>query len=344
VRPTAFDQWNYGPTFGANQTAGFRHGSYQGGYLRRVDAELASPPVLLPPGAALVFEQSVDIVTPDTTRALAGGAVEVSVNGADWQPAVPEGGYPATFGGTSLEWFGRGVFAGRIQNGNFHTVRVDLSGYSGSVRVRFRFFSEAASPTGTGWGIDNVRILSDFTPVRVLRAEARVVGEGVVLAWELADPLPSRIRWLRGRDPEHAEWTDEWAETAPAGTTLDPEGARHLPADYWLQGLERDGTVSRWGPWKVAETGFRPVFAWKLLANPTRGEARFALEGDLNPGAALEIYDVAGRLVFRGPAGEQPRPLSWPGTNASGCRVSPGVYLARITGASAPTLRVVVLP
>jgi immune inhibitor A len=344
VRPTAFDQWNYGPSFGAGATAGFKHGYFQEGYLRGCDAVLVSPTVLLPPHAALTFDQLVDIVSPDSSIILAGGVVEISVNGGDWQLAYPDAGYPTYYGGTHPEWKDRPMFAGRLHEGQFFPERVDLSAYSGSLQVRFRFYSEVGTRSGQGWHIDNVAIEKDVTPVRVLSAHATIAGPGVELQWELAEPLPAEVRWLRGSDPGAPSWSSPWVAAAGHGALLDSLGARSLPAHYWLQGLERDGTISRWGPWSVAATPSTERLTWKLLANPVRGTAEFQWEGSLPPRARLQVFDVSGRLVYDVPAASSDKRLLWDRRDRSGARVSSGIYLARLSATPAPTLRLVVLP
>ena len=344
VRPTAFDQWSYGPNFGENGSSGFKHGYFEEGYLRGCDAELVSPTVLLPPQAVLRFDHLVDILSPDSTIVEAGGVVEISVNGGDWQLAYPEGGYPTYYGGVHPEWKDRPMFAGRPHGGQFRTERIDLSAYSGSLRVRFRFYSEAGVRVGQGWRIDNVIIERDLTPVRVFRAQATVIGEGVRLDWELAEPFPARVRWVRGQRSEAPTWTSPWIPPAPIGSLVDSLGALALPAQYWLLGQERDGTMSRWGPWSVTATSSPPRFSWRLQGNPVRGVARFSLDGVLPDGSKLEIFDVNGRRVYAGPAESNGQSLIWDARDGSGTRVSAGIYLARLAPGSAPTLRLVVLP
>jgi hypothetical protein len=343
VRPTAFDQWNYGPTFGQGGSAGFKHGYYEAGYLRGCDAVLVSPTVLLPPHATLSFDQLVDIVSPDSSYIQAGGVVEISVNGGDWQLAYPTDGYPTFYGGTHPEWKDRPMFAGRQHGGQFYHERVDLSAYSGSLRVRFRFFSEAGTQNGQGWHIDNVRIEKDITPVRVLSAGATIKGQGVELTWELAEPFPADVRWVRGASPETPFWSTSWMPAGAEGSAFESLGAQSLPARYWLEGLERDGTKSRWGPLEVNVIDIARPFAWRLLSNPVRGPAGFAWEGSLPARAHLEIFDIGGRLVYNGPLSSD-RAAVWDRRDRSGAPVAPGIYLARLTPSAAPTLRLVVLP
>jgi immune inhibitor A len=342
VRPTAINQWHRGPDFGRHGSAGFKYGSDSGGYIKGSDAVLLSPPTLLPPDAALFFDQLVDIQNPDSTLVTAGGVIEVSANGGDWQIAVPDGDYPAHFRGGHLEWFGRRMYSGRYLEGEYHTVRVDLSAYSGSIRVRFRFFAESDTRVGQGWMIDNVRVLQDQTPVHVLSMESSVEGVDVHLFWRLAEPFPSSLRMIRGPDPDHAVPIGGWIVPAEEGSVVDGGGVEHLPADYWLEVLERDGTHSYGGPLRVASVPI--TIPWRILANPSRGNTRFSWTGELPERAVLEIFDVSGRLVFDSSLSGAPGTFAWDGRDRSGRSVKPGIYFARVRDTNLSPLRVVRLP
>jgi immune inhibitor A len=342
LRVTAVNQWLYGPTFGVGATPGFKYGSVPYGFLGGADAALVSPPILLPPHAILQFDQAVDITYPDTTTMLGGGVIEVSANGGDWQPVTPDGGYPEYYGGASPEWLGRPVFAGRPKSGTYHSVRASLGGFVGTVRVRFRFFAEKATTSGTGWRVDNVRVLTDPTPVRVLAASATADGGDVLLNWELADPLPAFLRWRRGRDEPGAIAVSDWLPARASGALRDAGAATLGPIRYWLDGLERDGHVETWGPVDFAEGA--PLLAWSVLENPFRGSARFAWPRALDVDERLEIYDVRGRRVALVGVPLGSSRLDWDGRAQDGRPVPAGVYFARLRGASFPPLRLVRLP
>lgn len=334
VRPSAHDQWSFGAAFGVDGSGGFKNGYFNGGFRRDADAVLTSPPILLPANAQLVFEHLVDVRNPDSTRVQAGGVIEISVNGSDWQVAFPEGGYPRIFFGNHVEWFGRPMFSGHSNTQDFETVRVDLTAYRGAVRVRFRFFSEVEVRSGSGWRIDNVRVNDDVTPVRVLSANAAVSGTDVHLDWRLAAPLPSRLRWARGTELGDAEPVSEWLTPAAsgAGSFVDRGGAAALPAAYWMEALDRTGQRETWGPLSVS--GGPPVTPWRLLANPSRTETRFSWNRALPPEARIEIFDVRGRLVFSDAAGSTGT-FGWEGRDTSGRPAAPGIYFARIRDAGA---------
>lgn len=343
VRPTAIDQWQYGPSYGVNGTPGFKNGYFNGGFVSGADAVLTSPPILIPANATLLFDQIVDIVNNDPEKPRAGGVVEISVNGGDWQTAFPRGGYPAFYRGSHLEWIGRPIFTETVNDGLFYTVGIDLSSFAGSVRVRFRFFSETSTRVGKGWHIDNVRIVTDVTPVRVVSAEAAIMGEDVHLNWTLASPTPIRVRWVRGTVLAAAQVVGTgWLPGSETGTLIDKGAARHLPTNYWLEGLERDGSIDRWGPWAV--TGEPQAMVWRMQQNPSHGVSRFSWPSALPAGAILEIFDVRGSLVFSSPLDLAPGTFAWDGERHTGGRVSPGVYFARIKNSEWKPIRLVRLP
>jgi len=343
VRPTSVDQWIYGPTMGTGGTSGFKCGYLVKGFLAGVDAVLTSPPILLPPDAALVWDQLVDVVFADTTQVRAGGVVEISLNGGDWQIAIPEGGYPARYVGNLDEWNAQPVFAKQQLGGKFHTRRIDLSGFRGSVRVRFHFFSEVASVLGQGWHIDNVRVESTITPVRLVTRSAEVAGEDVRLTWRLADPLPADVRWLRGADAASAQPVGAgWMPAEETGVLVDEGAAALLPATYWLEGRERDGRVERWGPWPVSAPV--PTARLQVLANPSRDASVLEWSGGGATGPVVDIMDVRGRRVLERALDPSTERFAWDGRGDDGTRVAPGIYFARVRGVDAAPVRLVRLP
>jgi immune inhibitor A len=344
-RLTAFDQWGYQPEVGRDGSPGFRCGSYPYGYRQGTDCALVSPPILLPPAAELLFDQSVFILLTDSTEVLAGGVIEISVNGGDWTEVIPDGGYPRYYGGNSPLWKGRPIYSGRVENGEWHTARVNLSEYVGAVRVRFRFFAERSASGGSGWKIDNVRIRSALTPVHVISATAAVEGDDVRLSWKLGEPLPARLRWIRGAtDAEGTPVGEGWMDAVAEGSLLDAGGSRLLPARYWLEGRERDGSIDRWGPIRVEAGSDVPIRPWRVTGNPTRGPVEFSWSVPLPRGAELQVFDVRGRLVAATPLPPAPGSYTWDGRASNGVAAAPGIYFARVKGTGLNPLRVVRLP
>ncbi|HET9327529.1 MAG TPA: hypothetical protein VFQ05_12215 [Candidatus Eisenbacteria bacterium] len=97
------------------------------------------------------------------------------------------------------------------------------------------------------------------------------------------------------------------------------------------------------GATSVGDIGRQQASVPRVLTSPTRGPVRFAV-GTHNPGDALDIYDVSGRLVGHVHLGasSESRVVAWD-WHQDGCR--PGMYFARLRSASDPsrTARFVIL-
>jgi hypothetical protein len=89
-----------------------------------------------------------------------GGVVQISSNdGASWQTLTPSGGYPSSFNGTNNNACGLPTnspsFTGT--NLNWSPYSVDLSAFSGEIRLRFLFSSDPGV-TAEGWWVDDVLV------------------------------------------------------------------------------------------------------------------------------------------------------------------------------------------
>ena len=83
-------------------------------------------------------------------------------------------------------------------------------------------------------------------------------------------------------------------------------------------------------PAAVSAPDARPATSLRVLTSPSRGLVRFAL-GRPEPGAVLEIHDVAGRRVDTVSLGAQSDVVTWNGRqNGRG----PGVFFARVRSAA----------
>jgi hypothetical protein len=83
------------------------------------------------------------------------GIIEISTDGAQWQVLTPQGGYPDVSNDNPVLSNGTPCFA--AQNLTWHKVDIDLSGYSGTVTIRFRVISDS-SWVYAGWYIDDVKV------------------------------------------------------------------------------------------------------------------------------------------------------------------------------------------
>jgi hypothetical protein len=181
-------EWSHGPatqeradawglttarSYSGERSWGFSDGE---GYPNLADGVLVSPPILLRPGSELSFFYWVRAESLGSSAAWDGGRVELSHKGGPWRALRPIDDYPFTvleFGDTPLA--GQGVFSGER---DWKRVVADLSGYTGLVRLRFRFVSDS-TVTREGWYIDDVVVTAkDYTAA--LR-DVREAENGVVV-------------------------------------------------------------------------------------------------------------------------------------------------------------------
>jgi len=134
-------------------------------YAGSEDAALDSPAFDLPPNSQLAFDSWIDAETFGGTECYDGGRVEISSNGGEWIPLAVDGGYGSIVKFDAESTLrGAEVFSGSPQT--WRHVTADLSGYSGPVRIRFRFasdsqnapFDQLGNPLRVyeGWYVDNV--------------------------------------------------------------------------------------------------------------------------------------------------------------------------------------------
>jgi len=88
------------------------------------------------------------------------GIIEISANGTSWQVLTPAGGYPDTVVSNPIYPSGTPCYAGR--NLTWHAVTAAITGYTGTVYLRFRVITDATW-TYAGWYIDDVKITRSGT-------------------------------------------------------------------------------------------------------------------------------------------------------------------------------------
>jgi len=277
---------------------------------------------------------------------VAGGFVELSVNGGAWGSITPVGGYDATYFLGDSDVSSRGIFVG--VRPDWAQVEFDLSSFQGSARLRFRFFSVAPRTGDRGWWIDNVRVESSDVPVRLLALAAVREEADVMLSWRL-DPsdLPSALvvhRDLPGQSPSASglvmlpgSAAGTWRDIdAPAGDLV-----------YRLDALSRTGVTIPLG--RVTVTAAPPPpLALRVTPNPCRASARIAFVSGAPGHATVRLYDSAGRMV-RTLLDETLAPgehrIDWDVRDDRGLAVPAGLYFAKASSPSGSvTQRVVVVP
>ncbi|MBN2461897.1 MAG: T9SS type A sorting domain-containing protein, partial [Candidatus Cloacimonetes bacterium] len=157
------DEWHHNSY--RNHTTGGSYsmkcgGAGAGNYSNSVHAALESPLINIAEDSYIKFHHWMDAEAEDESTAWDGGTIEISINGGEFEPVTPVGGYPYTIVNNPDSPFpgGTPVYSGSII---WEEVELDLSAYSGYVRLRFIFGSDAYV-TGEGWYIDDI-VIGSYT-------------------------------------------------------------------------------------------------------------------------------------------------------------------------------------
>ncbi len=127
-------------------------------------AVLETSPFTLPPGSRVTFWHWMHAEVSGTYQDYCydGGLVEISVGGGPWETITPDGGYPYRVreGGTPGPFPAETpVFSGEH---DWQQEWFDLSGYTGSARLRFAFGSDGAG-TEEGWYVDDIMLVLEVS-------------------------------------------------------------------------------------------------------------------------------------------------------------------------------------
>jgi len=155
------DEWHLETS--RNHTQGGTYSIKCGGtgnsdYSNNVHSGLTTPPFVLPTAGYVTFYHWMAAETNSSTQAWDGGLIEISVNNGEFQQVEPVGGYHYTIMSNDESPFapGTAVFSGNI---NWQPVEINLSSFSGTVRLRFVFGSDGYV-TDEGWYIDDFAVHS----------------------------------------------------------------------------------------------------------------------------------------------------------------------------------------
>jgi hypothetical protein len=280
------DQWHISTEDSHSPTHSWKCGdSGTGNYATHMDAALVTPALDLPGGCTLSFwhwmAAEVSGLYPDS--AYDGGVVEISVNGGAWTHIDPEEGYSHiiryTAGGGSPYTgpFNGGTlcYSGQIP---WSQETFDLSGYSGSVQIRFRFGSDNAVSL-EGWYVDDIRVNTESVGVAPSNLQAALAGSEVTLTWSSpgVDPLMSLLSYNIYRNSAKIDsmvqaisYMDDLAQM-PYGTYLYQVSAQYdvgegalsdpVPVDY--------GTIGIVHNLVIAVLGNDIRLDWSLVAGAT---------------------------------------------------------------------------
>ncbi len=197
------DQWHISTTRSHSPSHSWKCGDTgTGNYQNRLDAVLMTPPLTISDGCQLTFwhwmEAEISGTYPDS--AYDGGIVEISMDGGPWTQITPQGGYNKTTrysagGGSpySGPFAGTPCYSGSIA---WNQASFDLTGYSGSAQVRFRFGSDNGS-TREGWYVDDIQIDIVGVTGAPVNLEASLDGSEVTLTWNSpgVNPLMSLLSY-----------------------------------------------------------------------------------------------------------------------------------------------------
>jgi len=130
-----------------------------GDYANLLDAGLETPAFTLADDARVTLWHWIEAEVSSSYpgNAYDGGLVELSIDEGPWEQITPVDGYShiVRAGGTPGPFpVGTPIFSG---SHDWEEVEFDLSGYTGTARLRFRFGSDGASG-GEGWFIDDLQV------------------------------------------------------------------------------------------------------------------------------------------------------------------------------------------
>jgi len=176
--------------------------------------------------------------------------------------------------------------------------------------------------------------------VDVVDFAAGATDEGFLVNWRLSGEEPAGVRVLRGADgPEMISGNLPGGSSRYLDRDVEPGGSYA----YWLEVIDAEGVVSRFGP---SEAVTLPVETFELVLyaaypSPSRDTVNFTYSLSADGRVVLSVYDLSGRRIATLIDSELTA-----GRHDISCDASalpPGVYLARLaTDSGSLTRRVVI--
>ncbi|HEX7879331.1 MAG TPA: M6 family metalloprotease domain-containing protein [Candidatus Eisenbacteria bacterium] len=346
LRIDRLNVWRYETSAPNTGSRAWHAGNPTGGYPAGTDCVLESPLFLIPPAGRLKLDHLVEIARDESMMVVAGGFVELSVNGGAWQSITPTGGYDAFYFSGDPDLNRRGIFVG--VRPAWAPVEFDLAQFHGSARVRFRFFSSAPRVGDRGWWIDNLRVESSEVPVRLLDLAAAREADDVTLSWRL-DPsdLPSALVVHRDRPGEAVNASGLVVLPGNASGTWRDVGAPAGELVYRLEAIGRNGVTFPLG--QVVVGGAPPLpLSLRAAPNPCRTSARIAFSTPESGRATVRLFDSAGRMVrtlLDASLDPGEHSIDWDIRDDRGVTLPAGIYFAKAaTPSGSITKRLVVVP
>jgi|GEM_PF-973621 len=183
--------------------------------------------------------------------------------------------------------------------------------------------------------------------IDVVYFNAGATDEGVLVGWEIIGDTPASVRLLRsveeGEPVEVSGSLDGVATRWLDRTAYEASGKGLKPLVYWLETVEADGTVERFGPTEAVSVP-EETFALVLDAaypSPSRDAVNFAYSIPEDGRVVLAVYDLSGRRIATPVDADETagrHDVAW-----SCAEIPSGVYLYRLeTAAGSLTRRLVV--
>jgi hypothetical protein len=257
---------------------------------------------------------------PDSTvAAMTNYDGKLAVGGAFRHVGSIEASGIALFDGASWSSFDSGV------NGQvtvLHEYQGDL--YLGG------YFSQAGNKASSFIA----RWLGAPVAVRLTSFTAARDGSDIVLEWRLPDDPLDQVGFSVHREDEggnRVRLTPNLMIGRRSYTYRDTEA----PADetrYWLAEWDRSGSVTWFGPLRVAASSTRVTQLLRVSPNPFETGTEIAVRTSVAGTMTLSIYDLQGRQVMAReellPVGDHV--LRWDGKDRAGALVGPGNYFLRL--------------
>jgi hypothetical protein len=168
----------------------------------------------------------------------------------------------------------------------------------------------------------------------------RVVDDGVLVGWTIADGAPATLRILRGADrPVPVSGALSGSRTAYLDRDVQP-GGQYV---YWLEVTGENGASHRFGPTEsvVVDAGAGDLRLEAPWPNPASNRLSVIFELPTAQHVELAVYDLSGRRVATLTAGELAagrHEVAWDCAGAA-----TGVYLLRLVAAEGSLSRRVVV-
>lgn len=338
------DQWHSSNFRYHSYSHSWKAGTYgSGDYANELLCALETPELELSENTWLTFWHWMDSEDSPSTPGYGydGGIVQI-FDGNTWEYIEPQGGYPMLSMGENNPPFpqGTGFYCGAF---DWQQAFFDLSDYSGVVRVRFVFGTDAGYRR-EGWYIDDVALTTENAarPAPTGLMASMAAGGGFDLQWQ---PLQEegltayRVYRRTGFDDPYLPIGDTGDGDTFYYDNTEPQDSVHY---YVVTALY--GTVeSRFSNLAQVYTGYVhsggepvPPFVTELQVNypnPFNPETTIGFSLKEQCSITLDIYNIRGQRVKRLlreslPAGQHR--IVWDSRDDMGHPVSSGVYLYRM--------------